>query len=142
VEVSTGRNGYTEVVVLKPGSVNMCALAAVHNLMHYARAKNRFHIVYARDAAAIVDRYYYLRQPVGELFEVYGKEIDRHYVGEDHIVYDVPDDFIDIMLHVDSMCEQRPERRKEIRKLLKSKDRPPWEGFKDRLLAMEAAETL
>jgi len=141
VEISTNRNGYTEIAVLKEATTNMCALGAIHELMHH-HTKRRFELYYAVFVVLYVNGYHYLRQPAGWLFEACGKEVSRHYAAREHIIYDVSHDLFDVVTRVNSICEQQPERRKEIRKLLKSKDRPPCEVIKDYLLTIEAAEAL
>ena len=141
MEVSTDRNGYTEIAVLKEGATDMCALGAIHELMHH-HTKRQFKLHYVVPVALHVGGYHYLSQPAGWLIEACGKEVSRHYAAREHIIYEVPDDLFDVVAHVNSMCERQPERRREIRKLLRSKDRPPCDVIKDYLLTMEAAKAL
>jgi hypothetical protein len=93
-------------------------------------------------AASVIDEYGVYNARKGRIYrrvlKKFGAEVSRHYNLREHIVYDVPDDLFYV---VDAFGVNYTEP--ELSRVYKVIDEAQtWEQFKDRLLAMRAAEAL
>lgn len=137
-----------EVVILRPGVNHQCPLRLIRE------AKNNVcwrldslsgNVQRAREIFNDVDQYFYVRGrrwALDALIHAYATEISSHerwkYL---HTIYIVPDDFADVLGRVMrqyNMASDVVAMRRKLREAMKL----PWEEFKYRLLAMEAAEAL
>jgi hypothetical protein len=136
-----------EVVVMRPGVEEPCPLDLLRGARRQCSSASTLDmsIHYVRSAFDDIDQYFYVRGrrwPLEALIAAYATEIDFHDRWMHlHTLYKVPDDFADVLRRVMSLYNHAKGLAATRRKLREAM-RLPWEGFKDRLLAMEAAEAL
>ena len=145
MEMAVNKRGGAEVAILRPGAdINACALYIIDSIMISCKRKMRFEYRLIKEAASIIDDYFYI-DSIGGIYhrmaEKFGAEISRHLMYYEHVYYDVPDDFFDALGVFDDMdLNEFLALRGKIYKSIE--EAPTWEQFKDRLLAMKAAEAL
>jgi len=136
-----------EVIVMRPGVEEQCPLDLLREARRQCRSVAGLdrNIDYIRDIFNGIDQYFYVRGrrwPLEALIAAYAIEIDFHDRWMHlHTLYKVPDDFADVLRRVMSLYNHTKElaaARRKLREAMKLS----WEEFKDRLLAMEAAEAL
>jgi len=138
----------TEVAILRPGVQNPCPLGLIKeakNGVCWTLASLSGRVQRAREIFNDVDQYFYVdgrTWPLRAMTRAYAIEVSSH---EDwrrkHTIYRVPDDFADVLGRV-MMRYNRARDVMVARRKLREAMTLSWEGFKDRLLAMEAAEVL
>jgi len=142
--VAINKRGDAKIAILHQGvDTNICALGMIEEMRKFEVAGN-FDLGLARMITSAVDKYIvYDAGKVGKIYRrmlrKFGVEIARHYHLREHIYYEVPDDFFSV-LDVFGVKYIEPELRKRIYNLID--EAQTWEEFKDRLLAMRAAEAL
>jgi len=138
-----------EVVVMRPGAEDPCPLDLLREARRQCRSVASLdrNIDYVRGIFDDINQYFYIRGrvwPLKALIHTYATEINSHDRWTHmHTLYKTPNDFADVLKRVMSLYNHA--RAKELaaaRRKLKEAMKLPWEGFKDRLLAMEAAEAL
>jgi len=139
IEVAINKRGDAKIAVLKQGAgANTCALGIIEEMKMF-----NFDIDLVRMAASVIDDYGVFNARNGRIYrrvlKKFGAEVSRHYHLREHVIYDVPDDLFDVM-DVFGVNYAEPELRKRIYKMIN--EASSWEEFKDRLLAMKAAEVL
>ena len=143
IEVAINKRGDAKIAVLHQGAgANTCALGMIEEMREFEIAGN-FDLDLARMIASTVDKYIvYDARKGGKIYRMmlrkFGAEVSRHYHLREHVIYDVPDDLFDVVDVFGVNIE--PELRKRIYKMIN--EASSWEEFKDRLLAMKAAEVL
>ena len=145
VEMAVNKRGGAEVAILRPGAdINVCALYIIDGIMIYCKRKTRFKYRLIKEAASIIDDYFYI-DSIGEIYrrmaEKFGAEISRHLKDYEHVYYELPDDFFSVLdVFNDMSSNEFLALRGKIYKSIE--EAPTWEQFKDRLLAIRAAEAL
>jgi len=138
-----------EVIVMRPGAEDPCPLDLIREARRQCRTVAGLdrNIDYIRDIFDDIDQYFYVRVrrwPLEALIAAYGTEINSHDRWMHmHTVHKAPDDFADVLKRVIILynhvhVKELAATRRKLREAMKLS----WEGFKDRLLAMEAAEAL
>ena len=136
-----------EVVVMRPGAEDPCPLDLLRGARRQCSSASTLdmNMHYVRGAFDDIDQYFYVRGrrwPVEALIDAYTTEIDSHDRWMHmHTVHEAPDDFGDVLRRVIILYNHAKDVAATRRKL-KEAMKLPWEQFKDRLLAMEAAEAL
>jgi hypothetical protein len=145
VEMAVNKRGGAEVAVLRPGAdINVCALDIIDSIMISCKRKMRFEYRLIKEAASIIDDYFYI-DSIGEIYhrmaEKFGAEISRHPMYYEHVYYELPDDFFNALdVFNDMYSNEFLALRSKIYKSIE--EAPTWKQFKDRLLAIRAAEAL
>jgi len=142
VETAINKRGEAKIAILRQGAgANTCALGIIEDMREFEIAGN-FDLDLARMAASVIDRYIVYDAGKGKIYRrllrKFGVEIARHHHLREHIYYEVSDDFFDALDVFGVNIEL--EVRKRIYKVID--EAHTWEEFKDRLLAMEAADVL
>jgi len=144
IEATINKRGDAKIAILQQGvDTNICALGIIEEMREFEITGN-FDLDLARMIASAVDKYIvYDARKGGKIYSrmlrKFGVEIARHYHLREHIYYEVPDDFFNA-LDAFGVNHIEPELRKRIYKVVD--EAQTWEEFKDRLLAMEAADVL
>ena len=138
---------FPEVVVMRPGAEEPCPLDLLREARNQCRSVATLdrNIDYVRSAFDDIDQYFYIRGrrwPLEALIDTYTTEIDSHDRWMHmHTVHKAPDDFGDVLRRV-IILYNHAEDVAAVRRKLRGAMKLPWDQFKDRLLAMEAAEAL
>jgi len=137
IEVAINKRGDAKIAVLKQGAgANTCALGMIEEM------KMSFDLDLVKMIANTVENYIVTDPVKGKIYRKmlrkFGAEISRHYKLQEHIHYEVPDEFFNALdvMNRKELLTLRDRIYKSI------EEAPTWEQFKDRLLAMEAADVL
>jgi len=139
IETAINKRGDAKIAILHQGvDTNICALGIIEDMKMF-----NFDIDLVRMAASVIDEYGVYNARKGRIYrrvlKKFGAEVSRHYNLREHIVYDVPDDLF-YVVDMFGVNYTEPELRNRVYKVID--EASSWEQFKDRLLAMKAAEVL
>ena len=142
IEAAINKRGDAKIAILHQGvDTNICALDMIEEIIMLNNTSS-FDLELVKMVANTVENYIVTDPVKGKIYRrmmnKFGVEVSRHYKLQEHMCYEVPDDFFNAL---DVM------NRKE---LLTLRDRiyevideaHTWDQFKDHLLAMEAAKSL